>query len=322
MKKWMRFGIRTAVGTFALASVAGSALANNVEARVEGSLLVIEGDNVGNRIVVARNAAGDVVVTGQNGTRINGVASARFPRLALNAAEMQLGGGNDVVTLRGLQIANDLYVNLGKGADRLTVPAAASITVGNHVSIEGAGGNDTIRTDGIIVGQDLYIDGGIGVLNATITGAVVGFNVSLIGDDANDVMTLTSVMAGGDVSVESKGGSDRVTLTTVEALLISISTDANALFGADRVTLIEVSTLEDLGIFTGPGNDIVQMMDVASAKNLIVSLDSENDRLTGMNVSAALDAVFEGGADTYTFEDYGITGVTKKDVKEFEILLP
>ena len=121
----MRFGIRTAVGTFALASVAGSALANNVEARVEGSLLVIEGDNVGNRIVVARNAAGDVVVTGQNGTRINGVASARFPRLALNAAEMQLGGGNDVVTLRGLQIANDLYVNLGKGADRLTVPAAA-----------------------------------------------------------------------------------------------------------------------------------------------------------------------------------------------------
>ncbi len=322
MKKWMRFGIRAAVGTFALASVAGNAMANNVEARVEGALLVIEGDNVGNQIVVARNAAGDVVVTGQNGTRINGVASARFPRLALNAAEMQLGGGNDVVTLRGLQIANDLYVNLGEGADRLTVPAAASITVGNNVAIEGAGGNDTIRTDGVIVGQDLYIDGGIGVLNATVTGAVVGFNVSLIGDDANDVMTLKSVMAGGDVSLESKGGSDRVSLTTVESLSLAISTDANAIIGADRVTLIEVSTLEDLGIFTGPGNDIVQMMDVASAKNLIVSLDSENDRLTGMNVSAALDAVFEGGAGTDTFEDYGITGGTKKEVKEFEILLP
>jgi hypothetical protein len=318
MRNWMRSGLHAVVGTLALTGVAGTAMANNVQALVEGSLLVIAGDNLGNQIVVARNAAGDVVVTGQNGTKINGVASARFPRLALNAAEMQLGGGNDVVTLRGLQIANDLYVNLGDGADRLTIPAAASVTVGNNLAIEGAGGNDTIRTEGVIVGQDLYIDGGIGVLNATVSGAMVGFNVSLIGDDANDIMTVTALAAGGDVFVEAKGGSDRVSLTTVDALLIGISTDA----GADRVTLIEVSTMEDLGIFTGSGNDIVQMMDVASAKNLTVSLDSENDKLTGMNVSAGLDAVFEGGAGTDTFEDFGITGGTKKDVKEFEILLP
>lgn len=322
MKNWMRFGLRAAAGVCVLAGAAGSAFANNVAARVEGSLLVIAGDNAGNQVVVARNAVGDVVVTGQNGTLINGVASARFPRLALNAAEMQLGGGNDVVTLRGLQIANDLYVNLGEGADRLTVPTAASITVGGTVSIEGAGGNDTIRTEGVIVGQDLYIDGGIGALTATVTRAVVGFNVTLISDDANDVMTVSSVAAGGDLFVESKGGSDRVSLTTVEALLIGVSTDANAIVGADRVTLIGVSTMEDIGIFTGPGNDIVEMMDVASAKNLTVSLDSENDKLTGMNVSAALDAVFEGGAGTDRFEDYGFTGGTKKDVKEFEVLLP
>jgi hypothetical protein len=322
MKNWMKAGFRMMVGSAALAGLTGTALANNVAARVEGSLLVIAGDNVANQIVVARNAAGDVVVTGQNGTRVNGVASARFPRLALNAAEMQLGGGNDVVTLRGLQIANDLFLNLGDGADRLTIPAAASVTVGGSLAIEGAGGNDTIRTEGVIVGQDLYIDGGIGVLNATVSGAVVGFNVSLIGDDANDVITVSSLAAGGDIFVEAKGGSDRVSLTTVEALLIGISADANAIVGADRVTLIEVSTMEDLGIFTGPGNDIVQLMDVASAKNLTVSLDSENDKVSGMNVSAALDAVFEGGAGSDTFEDFGITGGTKKDVKEFEVLLP
>jgi hypothetical protein len=322
MKELMKLSIRTVLGSLALFGLSGRAQANNVEARVEGSLLVIAGDNAANQIVVGRNAAGDVVVTGQNGTKINGVTSARFPRLQLNAAEMQLGGGNDVVTLRGLQIANDLYVNLGNGADRLTVPAAASITVGDNVAIEGAAGNDIIRMDGIVAGQDLYIDGGIGTLNATITGAFVGYNVTLIGDDANDAMTVTSLSAGGDVSVETKGGSDRVSLTTVEALLIGISTDANGFSGADRVTLIEVSTGEDIGIFTGPGIDVVQMMDVESAKNLTVSLDSENDKLTGMNVSAAFDAVFEGGAGTDTFEDFGITGGTKLEVKEFEILLP
>lgn len=318
MKNWMKCGVRTAFGTLALACLAGNAMANNVGAVVEGSLLVIAGDDAANQIVVAQNAAGDVVVTGQNGTKINGVASARFPRLALNAAEMQLGGGNDVVTLRGLQIANDLHVNLGDGADRLTIPGAASITVGGNVTIEGAGGNDIIRTEGVMVGQDLYVNGGIGTLTATLSGAVVGFNVTLIADDANDVINVTTLAAGGDVSVETKGGSDRVNLTTVEALLIGISTDA----GTDQVTLIGVSTMEDIGIFTGPGMDVVAMMDVASAKNLTVSLDSENDKLSGMNVSAALDAVFEGGAGSDTFEDYGITGGTKKDVKEFEILLP
>jgi hypothetical protein len=158
-------------------------------------------------------------------------------------------------------------------------------------------------------------------LTATVSG-VVGFNVSVISDDANDVMNITTLAAGGDVHVETKGGSDRVNLTTVEALLIGITTDANAIVGADRVTLVGVSTQEDIGIYTGPGIDIVEMMDVASAKNLTVSLDSGNDKVSGMNVSAALDAVFEGGAGSDTYEDYGITGGTKLDVKEFEILLP
>lgn len=321
MKKWMKFGVRSILASAVLAGATGAAVANNVQARVEGSLLVIAGDNAANRIVVARNAGGDVIVTGQNGTKINGVTSARFRRLQLNAVEMEMGNGNDIVTLRGLQIANDLYVNLGAGADRLTVPAAASIIVGDNVAIEGGAGNDVVRIDGAMVGQDLYVDGGIGVLNANIIGTVVGFNVTLIADDANDVMNVTSVAAGGDLFLESKGGSDRINLTTVEALKIGVSADANTV-GADRVSLMEVSTVEDIGIFTGPGVDIVQMLDVVAGKNLTVSLDSENDTFTGVNVAAELDAVFEGGAGRDIFEDFGITGGVKKDVKEFEVLRP
>ncbi len=306
------------MGIVAVAGISGNAMANRVQATVEGSLLVIAGDNAANQIVISRNTAGDVIVTGQNGTLVNGVASARFPRLQLNAAEILMGGGNDVLTLRGLQIANDLFVNLGDGADRLTVPGAAPIVVGANLSIEGAAGNDTVRIEGTVVGQDLYVDGGIGTLSATVINTTVGFNVSVIGDDANDTVALTTLAAGGEVSVETKGGADQVTLTTVEALLLAVSTD----FGADRVTMAEVTTLEDIGVFTGTGNDIVQLMDVAAGKNLIVSLDSDTDKVTGMNVSAGYDAIFEGGAGSDTFEDYGITGGTKLEIKEFEILLP
>jgi hypothetical protein len=322
MKKMIWFGARCLFAAAAVAGVSGSAYANNVGARVEGSLLVVAGDNLGNQIVISRNAAGDVLVTGQNGTLVNGKASERFARLQLNAAEILMGGGNDVLTLRGLQIANDLFVNLGDGADRLVSPAAAPVTVGANVSIEGASGNDTIRTEGLMVGQDYYIDGGIGVLNATIINSTAGFNVTVIGDDANDIVTLSQVAAGGEISVETKGGSDRVTMTTITSLVLAVSTDANALIGADRVSLMDVTTLEDLGIFTGPGNDVVQMADVASAKNIIVSADSGNDTVSGTSVAAELDAVFEGGAGTDRFENFGITGGVKLEVKEFEVFAP
>jgi hypothetical protein len=233
-----------------------------------------------------------------------------------------MGGGNDVVTLTGLQMANDLYVDLGAGADRLTTPAAGQVVVGGNVAIEGGAGNDIVRTEGMIVGLDYFLNGGLGVLNATAINLVVGFNVSIIGDEANDLVTLSRVAAGGDVLIESKGGSDSVTLTTVSALLLGVNTDANAIAGADRVSLDGVTTVEDIGIFTGPGNDIVQMLNVQSGKNMTVSVDIGNDRVSGAAVEVVLDAVFEGGAGTDTFEDFGITGGVKKDVKEFEVFLP
>ena len=322
MKKLIGFGIRSIIGIAVAGLCSGSAWANNVGARVEGALLVVAGDNAGNQISIARTAAGNVVVSGQNGTLVNGRASVSFARLRLNAAEIRMGGGNDVVTLTGLQIANDLYVDLGAGADRLATPAAGQVVVGGNVAIEGGAGNDIVRTEGMMVGLDYYLDGGIGVLNATAINSVVGFNVSIIGDEANDLVTLTRVAAGGDVLIESKGGSDRVTLTTVSALLLGVNTDANAIVGADLVSLDGVTTVEDIGIFTGPGNDVVRMLNVQAGKNMTVSADIGNDRVSGAAVEVALDAVSEGGAGTDTFEDFGITGGVKKDVKEFEVFLP
>jgi hypothetical protein len=322
--KTIRWGLRNmfAMGALIVTTGACCAQSGQVAATVEGSLLVVAGDNLNNQIVVSQTAAGDVVVTGQAGTLVNGLASVRFPRLQLNAAELRMGGGNDVVTLRSLRIANDLYVNLGAGADRIVAPAAAPTTIGANLAVEAAEGNDVVRLEAAIVGGDLFVDGGLGTLNANLAGNTVGFVTQVIGDDANDVVTLTSHISGDLVAVESKGGSDRITMTGVDSLLLGINTDANGLIGLDTVSLMDISTAEDIGVFTGPGNDLVMMVNVASAKNLTVSVDEGNDRVSGSAVSAAVDAVFEGGAGTDTFEDYGVTGGVKLEVKEFEILLP
>jgi hypothetical protein len=299
-----------------VAALQTSASANNVQVRLEGSLVTIFGDNAANDLTVTQNSAGDISVVGRNGTRINNLPSVVLRRVALNAMEIRLEGGNDIVTIRGLRPANDLYVNLGAGNDRFT--ANSPVTVGGNVAIEGDAGNDTVNVTGMAVEGDLYVDGGIGTLRSSLTNLDIGFNVTVIGDDAADVVTLSNVLAGDYISLETKKGNDRVSVSGIFALGFMANTDA----GADSITFLDSTTMEDVGIFTGSENDRVVMSNIAAGKNLLVSVDAGSDFVSGTAVTAVEDLVAEGGAGTDTLEDFGLVGGTKTEFKEFEIILP
>jgi hypothetical protein len=293
-------------------------MAGDVAVALEGQLLTLRGDNLSNQVVVAQNAAGTVSISGQNGTTINGLAAVRLVNPQLNQLDIRMEGGDDSVILRGVTVANDLFVDLGSGNDRLSSPQLTPITVGARATIEGGLGNEVIRLDGITVREDLTIEGGLGTLNLNLNAGAVDKLLTIVGDDANDSVSLTGVRVGDALSIETKGGADIVSLIDVLAFSAIINTDSNSV-GADRVTLNRVTTIEDIGIFTGDGNDVVALTDVTSGKSLTVSLDSGNDSFSGTRVSVAEDAVFEGGAGIDSFTDRGISGGIKKDVKEFEV---
>lgn len=295
-------------------------MAGDVIAALEGSLLTVEGDNFDNQIAITRSTVGDIVISGQNGTLVNGLPSFRFPQVQLNALEVRMEAGNDTVALRGLQVANDVNVNLGAGNDRLTSPATSPSTISGNMFVLGDEGNDVVQLAALTVREDLYIDGGLGILNASVNASDIDKVMSIIGDEANDIVSVTGSRIGLNLSLETKGGSDRVSITDTDAFHISINTDANGSVGLDQVTLNRVTTVEDLGIFTGAGNDVVRLTDVTSGKSLIVSLDEGNDRVIATRVQAAEDAVFEGGAGVDTLENYGITAGIKREFKEFEVI--
>ncbi|HMO16110.1 MAG TPA: hypothetical protein PKD64_16765 [Pirellulaceae bacterium] len=276
--------------TSLLLMLATPAWANNVRATREGALIKIFGDNAANQIVISQNAARDVIVAGVNGTTVNGLASVRFRNMALNAMDVRMGGGNDIVTISNLNVANDLFIDLGAGANRVQTGSAPS-TIGANLDIEGGAGNDIVRLLGWSVFGDLYIDGKLGVLTAEITNTTIGFNLTVIGDASNDVVSVTGCSVGDSTSIETKGGADRVTVTDFLGYDLFVNTD----LGADMVTLTGVSTLEDVGVYTGTQNDTVRFTDVFSGKNIKVSLDAGADSFTGINVFANYDAVFEGG---------------------------
>jgi hypothetical protein len=298
------------------ACLAPTAFANNVQALLEGSLLKVTGDNASNSVLISRSSTGDVTVTGRIGTLINGLASVRFPRLQLNAAEIRMEGGNDFVTLRGIQTGNDLYINLGSGADRLNT--TSPVTVGANLTIEGAEGADVIQLTGLSAAEDIYIDGGLDALTATLSGLDAGKSLTIVSDAARDVISVSNTIVAEVLSVESKAGNNVININGVVAFAAFVSCD----LGADSITVQDLITAEDVGVFSGAGNDTVRLTNVDSGKSITISVDGGADNVTGTSVSAVEDAVLEGGAGTDTLTDLGIIGGIKKDVKEFEILLP
>ncbi len=294
-------------------------MAGDVSVALEGQLLTVRGDNLGNQVVLSQNAFGAMTIVGRNGTTINGLGSLRLVNPQLNQLDIRMEGGDDAVSLNGVRVANDLFVDMGRGNDVLVTTFAAPSTVGANATIEGGAGSDTIQLNGLIVGEDLKVEGGPGFLNLRLNAVTVDKALTIISDDANDSVAVVNSIVGGSLSIETKGGADAVSLNNVSAFSVAVNTDANGA-GVDRVVMNRVTAGEDIGVFTGAENDIVVMTDVTSGKSLTVSLDSGNDSYTGTRVSVAEDAVFEGGAGVDVFTDRGIFGGIKKDVKEFEIL--
>lgn len=290
-------------------------MAGNVSVALEGSLLNVFGDNLANEVTITQNAVGTIVVRGLNNTRINGLPQVTLPNVALNALDVRLEGGNDRVTITNLRAANDVNIDLGAGNDTARV---AGSTIGANFSALGSQGVDNVTLTGGSIGGDAFIDLGLDRGVASISSLNIGFNLDVITDLANDQVTLNGVTAGGAVTLDSKAGADSISITGLNAFLLGIQTDS----GADTVTLQNVRTVTDLEINTGTGGDTVRLTDVISGKSIKVNTDADNDSVNATRVSAAEDAVFEGGAGFDTL--FGLTqisGGVKKEIKEFEFSL-
>lgn len=293
-----------------------SAQANNVQATLEGSLLKLNGDNLANAITLRQAANGDITISGRNGTKVNGLVSVRFRNVALNAVEMEMGGGNDDVLIESLKVANDLYANLGDGNDRFrsgTVPSS----VGNNLSVEGGLGSDSVTLTGWTIGSDLFIDGQVGVLNVQLNDLDIAFALTVIGDRDRDVLSVKNTTCGDVASIESKEGNDSITVSGYFGIGLLINSD----LGNDTVSLAGVMTSEDIALSAGGGNDTVNMTDVTSMKNVSASLDQGADRLEVTDVYAEFDAVFVGGSEVDTYVNNGVFAGVKLEVVEFETRL-
>lgn len=292
-------------------------MAGDVSAALSGQDLIIAGDALDNEIRVVQNAAGNVTVAGVNGTTINGRPSVVFTNPNLIKAEIRMGDGNDVVTIRGtpgVTVSNDVNIELGAGNDTLRV---SHTRVGASLAVKGEQGVDRVNASFLAVGHDINVDSGLDASNVSIADSSVGGAVKIVGEAAVDAVSLARLSIGAEASVETKGGNDRVTVANVVARSFSATTDE----GADVVRLTDVSTLEDVDVSTGLGNDAVELTRVSAGQSVLVHTDGGNDKVTATDVAAAIDAIFTGGDGVDTLDNNGIIAGAILELKEFEIQL-
>ena len=194
-------------------------MAGNVAANVTGGDLVLTGDNAGNiveiRQVQLNNAPipGRFLVTGLNGTTINGQASQVFQNVN-DDFRINLNGGNDRVTLRCIHVPGievDV-VNLNR------------VTVGDDATLRTAAGSDFVNVNarvgraGVESGaNDLFVDSGANYDYVRIDNTTVGRNLTINTgtDNFTDVVDLLFTEIGNDTFLNTGGGTDVVNIFTV-----------------------------------------------------------------------------------------------------------
>ncbi|HVV98945.1 MAG TPA: hypothetical protein VHB77_01325, partial [Planctomycetaceae bacterium] len=137
-------------------------LAGDITASLAAGSLTLVGGSADDSLVITQSSTGDLVVTGLNGTTING--KTEYTAKVLHNLTIRTNDGNDSITIQGAAIPGDLTINTGNGDDTVVLagqtvtpdPAAEQTeeeeviptSVGRNLSIVMGSGQDSLNLGG------------------------------------------------------------------------------------------------------------------------------------------------------------------------------
>lgn len=140
--------------------------AGNITAMMDSSTFFLIGDVADNQLSVTENTAGELIVTGLNGTTINGQESVNFGVVTQNNLRLNLRDGNDSVDLSGVSTTGYIFLDMGAGNDSATLSNVSASGVG----FSGGSGNDAVTLTAVSASIGVRIMGGDGVDTFTNNG--------------------------------------------------------------------------------------------------------------------------------------------------------
>ncbi|WP_437203709.1 peptidylprolyl isomerase [Planctomicrobium sp. SH664] len=227
-------------------------LAGNVLASVTNGTLTLKGD-LSNNSVQVEVKGGNVVVSGLDGTTINGQASF----IAVTGAT---------------QLSGDLIADLGAGHDKLVL--SDHLTVKGSVLIEDAVGNTTVGLNSVTVEKDLTIQTSAGTDSVSLEEVTIGGRARIHTGGAADLVALLKVEVAGSTQITTGGGSDGISLDECE---FSGSVELRTASGDDTVHVRESTVAGRFEMWAGTGNDFVMFEDSTVSGQTRILLEKGND---------------------------------------------
>lgn len=212
-------------------------LAGDVSVFLHNDTLVIRGDNANNQIQINANDAGDVTVSGVDGTTINRQSGP----FTIDTANGQLPGG--------------ISANLGRGSDQVFIE---DITVNGRAVIFGGAGDDSVGLFQTSVTDDVFVQTFSGDDSISLDEVQVGDRLTIHALRGDDVIGLDEVDVAGFTLITSGQGNDDLGLrnaTHRKSAFISTG------LGEDFVGADQLTVNGNTGLLTGFGSDDVYLND-------------------------------------------------------------
>ena len=204
-RRYMLFGAILGVGLFISVSAAPALAAGNVKVRVVRGDLRLAGDAAANAMTIAPGAVeGKFVITGLNGTRVNGKNAVTVAGVDRNI-QIDLVDGDDEVTISDVTAWGDLLVMTGNGKDTVTL---STVEVLEDLEVKTDIGTDQVTLDTVTVGRDTRIETRGGADIARITASLFAEKVEVNLGEAVNVLRVTDTEFLGQVRFEGGTGTD------------------------------------------------------------------------------------------------------------------
>ena len=198
-------------------------MAGNVSAVIDSGYLVLRGDDAANEVSIERVSGNQVRVSGTNNTTINGLTQPALLRVQ-KGFDLQMRGGDDKLTVIGLNAVGryEIRMDLGAGNDTLV----ASKLIAQRIHVLGGAGNDSITV------RD----------SRSRRGSGVG------GDAGDDSIILSNLRFGNGSCIDGGTGKNTIqeTNTRYGVRSTKLNLDPNA--PSDTVTTPPTATADTLSV--------------------------------------------------------------------------
>ena len=277
----MRRPLLTLLVSVALLLGVPAARADDVTAVVSGGTLKLKGDVDANTIALDQAALNaDQIRVTPTGTTINGAPGALVLDGFTGGVQIDLGAGDDTLTIDSITVHGAMKLALGPGDDTVTLN---SLTVDQAIAVDLGSGNNALAVCSVTVTKALAIKVSPGT--GTSRNAVCGSTTA----DANGTAIVIDSITAGAISVKGSKTAETVVLNAA-------SIDGKSTFtlggGSDSLAICEGTLGTSLGVKLG-GSAVFTAQAACGASNA-----SGGNALVIVDTDIGTNFTLKGSGDT------------------------